>query len=70
VEIKTSEVNEGQVRVEFNARGDIGNWAEPSGVLALLVEAGFAVLAVMQLRRDGAVQLLTLRSDSDKSTCG
>ncbi|THF68875.1 hypothetical protein E7T06_14500 [Deinococcus sp. Arct2-2] len=36
-----------------NARGDIGNWAEPSGVLALLFEAAFAVLAVMQLRRAG-----------------
>lgn len=36
------------------ARGDIGNWAEPSGVISLLIEVAFVVLAVIQLRRSGA----------------
>jgi len=31
--------------------GDIGNWGEPIGVVSLLLEAAFAVLAVLQLRR-------------------
>ena len=34
-----------------HARGDIGNWAEPIGVVSLLLEAAFVILAVVQLRR-------------------
>ena len=34
-----------------HATGDIGNWAEPAGVVSLLLEAAFVVLAVMKLRR-------------------
>ncbi|WP_424952767.1 hypothetical protein [Deinococcus sp.] len=34
-----------------HATGDIGNWAEPAGVVSLLLEAAFVVLAVLQLRR-------------------
>ncbi len=34
-----------------NARGDIGNWAEPAGILSLLLEAAFVVLSVAMLRR-------------------
>jgi hypothetical protein len=34
-----------------HARGDIGNWAEPAGILSLLLEAAFVVLAAFQLRR-------------------
>ena len=34
-----------------NARGDIGNWAEPSGIMALILEAAFVILSVIQLRR-------------------
>ena len=33
------------------ATGDIGNWAEPSGVFALIVEAAFVGLALSRLRR-------------------
>ena len=36
------------------ATGDIGNWGEPIGVVSLLLEAAFAVLAVLQLRRTPA----------------
>ena len=32
-----------------HATGDIGNWAEPAGVVSLL-EAAFVVLALLQLR--------------------
>lgn len=32
------------------ARGDVGNWAEPVGVVSLLLEALFVVLAILQLR--------------------
>lgn len=34
-----------------HATGDIGNWAEPIGVVSLLLEAAFVVLATVQLRR-------------------
>jgi hypothetical protein len=34
-----------------HATGDIGNWAEPAGVVSLLLEAAFVVLAALQLRR-------------------
>jgi len=34
-----------------HATGDIGNWAEPVGVVSLLLEAIFVVLALTQLRR-------------------
>ncbi len=34
-----------------NARDDIGNWAEPSGIISLILEAAFVVLSVIQLRR-------------------
>ncbi|WP_407543264.1 hypothetical protein Q0M94_26185 (plasmid) [Deinococcus radiomollis] len=34
-----------------HATGDIGNWAEPAGVVSLLLEAAFAILAALQLRR-------------------
>ncbi len=37
-----------------DARGDIGNWAEPSGVVSLIAEAAFLVLAILALRRAGA----------------
>ena len=37
-----------------HATGDIGNWGEPIGVVSLLLEAVFAVLAVLQLRRTPA----------------
>jgi hypothetical protein len=30
---------------------DIGNWSEPAGVIALLVEAAFVVVASLHLRR-------------------
>ncbi len=33
-----------------SATGDIGNWSEPAGIISLLVEAAFVVLAVHQLR--------------------
>ncbi|MGY2896016.1 hypothetical protein [Deinococcus sp. UYEF24] len=33
-----------------NATGDIGNWGEPAGIISLLVEAAFVVLACTQLR--------------------
>ena len=32
------------------ATGDIGNWAEPAGIVSLLLEAAFCVLAVVRLR--------------------
>lgn len=34
-----------------NARGDIGNWAEPAGIISLLLEAALVVLSVVMLRR-------------------
>lgn len=34
-----------------HARGDIGNWAEPAGLFALIFEAAFVVLSVVKLRR-------------------
>ena len=34
-----------------HATGDIGNWAEPVGVVSLLLEAAFVILAALQLRR-------------------
>ena len=34
-----------------NARDDIGNWAEPSGIISLILEAAFVVLSLLQLRR-------------------
>ena len=33
-----------------SATGDIGNWSEPAGIISLLAEAAFVVLAVHQLR--------------------
>ncbi|GHF57804.1 hypothetical protein HNQ07_003958 [Deinococcus metalli] len=36
-----------------DATGDIGNWAEPTGVISLIVEVAFVVLAVQELRRSG-----------------
>lgn len=33
------------------ATGDIGNWAEPAGIVSLLLEAAFVVIASAQLRR-------------------
>lgn len=35
-------------------RDDIGNWAEPAGVIALIAEAAFAPLALVALRRAGS----------------
>lgn len=37
-----------------NAKGDIGNWAEPAGIISLILEAAFVVLSVVQLRRSTA----------------
>ena len=34
-----------------NARDDIGNWGEPLGVLSLVLEGAFVLLALSQLRR-------------------
>ncbi|QFP76073.1 hypothetical protein [Deinococcus sp. AJ005] len=34
-----------------NAKGDIGNWAEPAGIISLILEAAFVVLSIVQLRR-------------------
>ncbi|CAM3418308.1 DUF4345 domain-containing protein [Deinococcus saxicola] len=34
-----------------NARGDIGNWAEPAGIISLTLEAAFLVLGLVQLGR-------------------
>ena len=34
-----------------NATGDIGNWAEPAGVISLILEAAFVGAAVVALRR-------------------
>lgn len=39
----------------LGSRGDIGNWAEPAGVISLLLEAALIVLAAVQLRRAGPV---------------
>ncbi|MFC3833426.1 hypothetical protein [Deinococcus rufus] len=36
-----------------HATGDIGNWAEPTGVISLIVEVAFVVLAVQEIRRAG-----------------
>ncbi len=33
-----------------NATGDIGNWSEPAGIISLLAEGAFLLLAVTQLR--------------------
>ncbi len=33
-----------------NATGDIGNWSEPAGIISLLAESAFVVLAATQLR--------------------
>ena len=33
-----------------NAVGDIGNWGEPAGIVSLLAESAFLVLAAVQLR--------------------
>lgn len=35
------------------ARDDVGNWAEPAGIVALLSEAAFVVVALLALRRAG-----------------
>ena len=32
-----------------NATGDIGNWSEPAGIISLLAESAFLVLAAIQL---------------------
>ncbi|WP_420593464.1 hypothetical protein [Deinococcus sp.] len=34
-----------------NATGDIGNWAEPAGIISLILEAAFVVVAIVALRR-------------------
>ena len=34
-----------------NAKDDIGNWAEPAGIIALILEAAFVILSIVQLRR-------------------
>ena len=34
-----------------NATGDIGNWAEPAGIISLILEAAFVVVATLALRR-------------------
>jgi hypothetical protein len=47
-----------------HAMGDIGNWAEPIGVVSLVLEAAFVILAVVQLRR-GPVTETTSSSPSD-----
>ncbi|WP_102125982.1 hypothetical protein [Deinococcus planocerae] len=41
------------------ATGDIGNWAEPSGVFALIVEAAFVGLALSRLRRPAPLAAVT-----------
>ena len=46
------------------ATGDIGNWAEPAGIISLLLEAAFVVIAFGQLRRLAAPRL----SDMDSRT--
>lgn len=33
-----------------NATGDIGHWSEPAGIISLLAEGAFLLLAVTQLR--------------------
>ncbi|OLV18932.1 hypothetical protein [Deinococcus marmoris] len=39
-----------------NAKDDIGNWAEPSGIIALVMEVAFVVLSVIQLRPAPTIQ--------------
>lgn len=34
-----------------NARGDIGNWAEPAGIISLALEVAFLILGLVQLGR-------------------
>ena len=47
-----------------HATGDIGNWAEPAGIVSLLMEAAFVVVAVLQLRRaPAAADQSTARPD-------
>ena len=38
------------------AKGDIGNWMEPSGVISLIAEFAFVVLAIWMLRRPAAIE--------------
>ena len=47
-----------------HATGDIGNWAEPAGVVSLLLEAAFVILATLQLRR-GPITQTSSSSPSD-----
>lgn len=37
------------------ARDDVGNWAEPAGIVALIAEVAFLVVAALALRRAGDV---------------
>lgn len=48
------------------ARDDIGNWGEPAGVLSLVLEAAFVLLAFLWLRR-GAFPQPASRPDHDDS---
>ena len=47
-----------------NATGDIGNWAEPAGVISLLLEAVFVVVAFMKLRRTAGERSMGFQNNS------
>ncbi|MFC3832940.1 MULTISPECIES: hypothetical protein [Deinococcus] len=51
------------------ATGDIGNWAEPSGVISLLLEGAFVVLALVQLRSaQGSAAVHPVTPSTDRQT--
>jgi len=45
-----------------NAKDDIGNWAEPAGIISLLLEAAFLVVALSAGRRAPSISAESLRS--------
>ena len=45
-----------------NAKGDIGNWFEPAGIVSLLLEAAFLVVALSAGRRAPSIPAESLRS--------
>ncbi len=47
-----------------HATGDIGNWAEPAGVISLLLEAVFVVVAFMKLRRTAGERSMGFQNNS------
>lgn len=52
------------------ARDDIGNWAEPLGVLSLVLEAAFVLLAYVWLRRGASLEAASRPSRDDSSGMG